>query len=79
MHSIADFMHLNCLSHGVDGDVVELDEALGRDDLDLDGGEESEGAVGPGHGVEQVGVLRLGARDHGAVGDYQLKRFADVL
>ena len=59
--------------------VRQLHEALRRDHLDLDGGEEAEGAVGPGHREEEVRVLLLRALDHGAVRHDEFVGEADVL
>ena len=59
--------------------VVDFNESFGGNHLDLDGGEESQSAIGPGDGVEQVRVLRAGALHHRAVRQNQLVGDTNVL
>ena len=59
--------------------VLDLNEGLGGDHHELGGNQETNGSIGPGHGVEELGVLSLAALNQLSRGQHNVVGDADVL
>ena len=67
-HLRARVQGIDVFFQGCSFPVGQLHVWLEGNDVDVDGGQESQGPVAPRDGREEVGVIVTGAGDHGSVG-----------